>query len=74
MVGSEAEVVRVAETELTQRHRVELRERFMREGVEWVRIGFAKVAGRDLAKQAAGKLNPAGQVWNRATIASSRSA
>ena len=72
--GPEAEFVRVAATELIQRHRVELLERFMREGIEWVRIGFAKVAVRELAKQAGGRLNPGRQVWSCATIVSSRSA
>ena len=72
--GSAAEVVCVAATELIQRHRVELLERFMREGIEWVRIGFAKVSVRELGKQAGGKLNPERQAWSCATIAPSRSA
>ena len=72
--GSGTEAVPVAATELIQRHRVELLEHFMREDIEWGRIGSAKVAGRELAKQAGGKLNPERQVWSCATIASSRSA
>ena len=60
--GSEAEVVRVAVTELIQRHRVELLERFMREGHRvgayrlrqrrWART--AEASGREVESRAAG--------------------